>query len=49
MVKPADPYQITLKDLKVSGVGHTIVSILTDVNGFWAYDNRESQPTEQTE
>ena len=22
-------------------VGHTVVSMLTDINGFWAYDNRE--------
>lgn len=42
MVKPADPYRITLQDLINSGVGDTVVSILTDVNGFWAYDNRES-------
>lgn len=49
MVKPVDPYQITFKDLKASGVGHTVMSILTDVNGFWAYDNRESQPIEQSE
>ena len=25
-----------------SGVGDTIVTMLTDYNGFWQYDNRES-------
>ena len=24
------------------GVGDTIVTMLTDYNGFWQYDNRES-------
>jgi serine/threonine-protein phosphatase 2A regulatory subunit B'' len=42
MVRPTHPYRITLQDLIRSEVGHTVVSILTDVNGFWQYDNRES-------
>jgi serine/threonine-protein phosphatase 2A regulatory subunit B'' len=42
MVHPADPYKITLADLQRSGCGDTIVSILTDVKGFWLYDHRES-------
>lgn len=42
MVKPGHPAYITLADLKRSGVGHTVVSILTDVNGFWAYEHREN-------
>ncbi|CAN0380622.1 unnamed protein product, partial [Discosporangium mesarthrocarpum] len=42
MVKPAERTCITLEDLILSGVGHTVVSMLIDVNGFWAYDNRES-------
>jgi len=42
MVKPKDPLRITFDDLYQSNVGHTIVSMLIDVNGFWAYDNRES-------
>jgi Ca2+-binding EF-hand superfamily protein len=42
MVRPADERHITLKDLQDSGVGHTVVSMLIDANGFWAYDNRES-------
>ncbi|KNC56474.1 phosphatase 2 [Thecamonas trahens ATCC 50062] len=41
MVKPAHPTRITLDDLIASGVGGTVVNILTDVAGFWAYDNRE--------
>ncbi len=41
MVEPATPHQITIDDLLRSKVGGTIVSILSDVNGFWKYDNRE--------
>jgi len=41
MVKPADPYKITLHDLTSSGQGDTVTSILIDLNGFWAYENRE--------
>ena len=26
-----------------SGYGHTVCSILTDVDGFWAYEARENQ------
>jgi serine/threonine-protein phosphatase 2A regulatory subunit B'' len=42
MVKPLDPYKITFKDLIRCGCGDTIVSILTDVRGFYNYENRES-------
>ena len=42
MVKPEDPTRMTLQDLCRCGQGHTIVSMLTDVSGFWAYDNREA-------
>ena len=42
MVKPKDGIHITLQDLVKSGVGHTVAHMLTDVNGFWKYDNRES-------
>jgi serine/threonine-protein phosphatase 2A regulatory subunit B'' len=42
MIKPLDNYHITLNDLKTSKQGDVIMSILSDVNGFWAYDNRES-------
>jgi len=41
MVSPADPLKITLSDLITSGQGDTVVSILTDLNGFWSYENRE--------
>ena len=42
MVKPQDPLRITLNDLIRSGCGDTVVEMLIDINGFWAYDNRES-------
>ncbi|XP_064403280.1 serine/threonine-protein phosphatase 2A regulatory subunit B'' subunit gamma-like isoform X2 [Halichondria panicea] len=41
MVKPSDPYRITLQDLLNSGQGETVISILIDLNGFWTYENRE--------
>jgi len=41
MVAPADPLKITLADLVASGKGDTVVSILTDLNEFWSYENRE--------
>jgi len=48
-VKPVRPDQITLDDLFRSGVGETVVSILTDMQAFYHYDNRESlmQHTEE--
>eukprot|EP00162_Nutomonas_longa_P009205 comp19089_c0_seq1/m.35429 comp19089_c0_seq1/g.35429 ORF comp19089_c0_seq1/g.35429 comp19089_c0_seq1/m.35429 type:complete len:432 (-) comp19089_c0_seq1:4-1299(-) len=42
MVKPEHPYRITLKDLKKCGCGDTIISILTDLRGFFMYENREN-------
>ena len=42
MVKPENPMFITFEDLMKSRAGHTVVSMLVDVNGFWTYDNRES-------
>ncbi|GAA50691.1 protein phosphatase 2 (formerly 2A) regulatory subunit B'', partial [Clonorchis sinensis] len=41
MVKPANPNYITLDDLLRSGKGDTVVSVLTDLQGFWAHENRE--------
>ena len=41
MVKPFDQQIITLQDLIGSGQGETVVSILTDLNGFFLYENRE--------
>ena len=32
----------TLEDLLRCKQGHTVISILLDINGFWRYDNRES-------
>ena len=42
MVSPSQEGRITLQDLISSRCGHTVISILIDVNGFWKYDNRES-------
>ena len=39
--------RIGLKDLIRSRCGHTVVSILTDVNGFWKYDHRETLMAQQ--
>lgn len=47
MVKPKDPAKITVQDLVDSGHGDTVVNILTDLNGFWTYENREILATEQ--
>lgn len=41
MVKPKDPYRISLQDLINSSQGDTVTSILIDLNGFWTYENRE--------
>ncbi|KAL1078951.1 hypothetical protein V6Z11_D10G189900 [Gossypium hirsutum] len=42
MVKPADPLRITLADLLACKQGGTVASMLIDVRGFWAHDNREN-------
>lgn len=42
MVRPAHPSRITLQDLIKCGHGHTAVSILVELHGFWAYENREA-------
>jgi serine/threonine-protein phosphatase 2A regulatory subunit B'' len=42
MVKPKDKQHITLNDLVASACGGTIVSMLTDAQAFWEYENRES-------
>lgn len=41
MVKPKNPYKISLQDLINSSQGDTVTSILIDLNGFWTYENRE--------
>jgi len=42
MVHPKDPDKITKLDLIHSKVWGTVIDILTDVKGFWEYDNREA-------
>ena len=49
MVRPSDPLRITLNDLIRCGCGDTVVEMLIDINGFWAYDNRESLVYEEEE
>ena len=41
MVTPQDSLKLTLADLLKSGQGETVFNILTDLNGFWSYENRE--------
>lgn len=42
MVRPVDPLRITLSDMLLCKQGGTIASMLIDVRGFWAHDNREN-------
>ncbi|GJN36047.1 hypothetical protein PR202_gb24872 [Eleusine coracana subsp. coracana] len=49
MVKPADPLRIMLSDLLSCKQGGTIASMLIDVRGFWAHDNRENLLQEEEE
>ncbi|ETO30975.1 serine/threonine protein phosphatase 2A regulatory subunit B'' subunit gamma [Reticulomyxa filosa] len=42
MVHPNDNQKITQQELYKSGMHATIIDILTDVKGFWEYDNREA-------
>ncbi|CAA3003972.1 probable serine threonine- phosphatase 2A regulatory subunit B subunit TON2, partial [Olea europaea subsp. europaea] len=49
MVKPADPLRITLADLLGCKQGGTVASMLIDVRGFWAHDNRENLLQEEEE
>lgn len=49
MVKPADSLRITLADLLSCKQGGTIASMLIDVRGFWAHDNRENLLQEEEE
>ena len=48
MVRPKDPFNITLQDLVNCGQGDTVVSILIDLNGFWTYENREVLASDNT-
>ncbi|CAB3372193.1 Hypothetical predicted protein [Cloeon dipterum] len=49
MVRPKDSLKITLQDLLKCGHGDTMISILTDLNGFWTYENREAMAAESNE
>lgn len=49
MVKPSDPLKITLSDLLGCKQGGTVASMLIDVRGFWAHDNRENLLQEEEE
>ncbi|XP_017256326.1 probable serine/threonine-protein phosphatase 2A regulatory subunit B'' subunit TON2 isoform X1 [Daucus carota subsp. sativus] len=49
MVKPADPLRIPLADLLSCKQGGTVASMLIDVRGFWAHDNRENLLQEEEE
>ncbi|KAJ0914907.1 putative guanylate cyclase activating protein [Helianthus annuus] len=49
MVKPVDPLRITLSDMLQCKQGGTIASMLIDVRGFWAHDNRENLLQEEGE
>ncbi|XVF38668.1 hypothetical protein REPUB_Repub20aG0122300 [Reevesia pubescens] len=49
MVKPVDPLRITLADLLSCKQGGTVASMLIDVRGFWAHDNRENLLQEEEE
>ena len=47
MVKPADPLRIKLDDLIACKQGDIVVNVLTDLDGFWKYENREYLANEQ--
>lgn len=47
MVKPQDPLRITLEDLVECKQGDTVCSMLIDIGGFWAHDNRENLAAQQ--
>ncbi|XP_041000915.1 probable serine/threonine-protein phosphatase 2A regulatory subunit B'' subunit TON2 isoform X2 [Juglans microcarpa x Juglans regia] len=49
MVKPADSLRITLADLLNCKQGGTVASMVIDVRGFWAHDNRENLLQEEEE
>ncbi|KAG8041784.1 hypothetical protein G9C98_007088 [Cotesia typhae] len=49
MVKPADSCKITLQDLLACGQGDTMISILIEFHGFWAYENREAMAADTGE
>ena len=42
MVKPQKEGVLSFRDIENSSMGHWVVRILCDFNGFWEYENRES-------
>ncbi len=42
MVTPQDQDGIRIEEVMKSGQGEHLMAMLTDVNGFWRYDNREA-------
>lgn len=48
MVKPEEPSRISLQDLLACGQGDTVLSILVEFHGFWAYENRETIGSDST-
>ena len=47
MARSSDPLRITVKDLIECGQGGTILGILTDINDFLSYENRENQQEDE--
>jgi len=45
MVRPSDPSRITFGELLRSAQGDVVVNILSDLNGFYNYENREMLAT----
>lgn len=43
MVKPDKNGTLTLYDVERSSMGHWVIRILSDFNGFWEYENRSSE------
>lgn len=41
MTNPATPGIVTFQDLQRCRLGHVLLHVLTDIQGFWQYDNRE--------
>ncbi|CAG2104963.1 unnamed protein product, partial [Medioppia subpectinata] len=46
MVRPLEMAKITFEDLISCGQAETVMNILIDINGFYAYENREQQLVE---
>ena len=42
MVRPANPDYVTMEDVLLSKMGVTMLSILSDAQSFFCYDQREN-------